>query len=50
MIRLNCEMLEQISGQLAIRSSIYKKAHVIVNAANLNVELLSEKIQSKLNS
>ena len=50
MIRLNCEMLEQISGQLAIRSSIYKKAHVSVNAANLNVKLLAEKIQSKLNS
>ena len=44
------ELMEQISGQLAIRSSIYKKAHVIVSAANLNVKLLAEKIQSKLNS
>lgn len=44
------EMMEQISGHLAIRSSIYKKADIIVNAASLNVKLLAEKIQAKLNS
>ncbi len=44
------ELMEQISGHLAIRSSIYKKAHISVNAASLNVKLLAEKIQAKLNS
>lgn len=38
------ELMEQISGHLAIRSPFYKKAQITINAASVNVKSLSELI------
>jgi hypothetical protein len=38
------ELMEQIIGHLAVRIPVYRKAMVIVNAANLNIRSLAEKI------
>ena len=40
------ELMEQINGHLALRIPAYKKADVIVNAADLNPKILAEKIKS----
>lgn len=40
------ELMEQISGQLAIRSPYYQKAKLTVNAASVNVKSLAEKIEN----
>ncbi len=39
------ELMEQISGALAIRTPIYSKADISYKAANLNVKELAEKIK-----
>ena len=38
------ELMEQISGHLAVRSPFYKKAQIVVNAASVNVKILSDLI------
>jgi shikimate kinase len=38
------ELMEQISGHLAVRSPIYKKAKLSINAASVNVKALAELI------
>ena len=38
------ELMEQITGHLAERIPIYKKAKIIVSAANLNAKTLADKI------
>ena len=39
------EMMEQITGHLAIRIPVYRKAAIIVQAASINVRELGEKIK-----
>lgn len=39
------ELMEQISGHLAVRSPYYKKAQIIINAASVNVKTLAETIK-----
>ena len=41
------ELMEQISGHLAVRSHFYKKAQISINAASLNVKSLAEMILKK---
>lgn len=38
------ELMEQITGHLAVRIPFYKKAKITVSAANLNAKTLAEKI------
>ena len=40
------ELMEQIIGQLAVRIPIYRKAKLIVGAADMNVKQLAEKIKN----
>ncbi|MBP6427451.1 MAG: AAA family ATPase [Bacteroidia bacterium] len=40
------ELMEQISGQLAVRSPFYKKAQIIINAASVDVKSLSKLIMN----
>lgn len=40
------ELMEQIMGHLAVRIPVYRRAMIIVNAANLNPKILAEKIKS----
>lgn len=42
------ELMEQISGHLATRIPVYRKAKLIVNAADINIKLLAEKIKEIL--
>ena len=40
------ELMEQISGHLAVRSPYYKKAKLSINAASVNVKALAELIMN----
>jgi shikimate kinase len=39
------ELMEQITGHLAVRIPVYRKAMITVNAADLNAKALAEKIK-----
>jgi shikimate kinase len=41
------ELMEQITGHLAVRIPVYRKADIIVNAADLDVKELAARIKSK---
>jgi shikimate kinase len=40
------ELMEQITGHLAVRVPVYREAKIIVNAINLDVKKLAEKIKN----
>ena len=40
------ELMEQITGHLAVRVPVYRKAMITINAASMNVKSLAEKIKA----
>jgi shikimate kinase len=40
------ELMEQITGHLAVRVPVYKQSNIIVNALSVDVKMLAEKIKN----